>query len=64
MKYSLVVMMMVVVLAAITGPATMAVFLTAVFNMKPVAEAPAEPALPDNWSHRSKRHLILPVKLP
>jgi len=48
MKYSLVVMMMVVVLAAITGPATMAVFLTAVFNMKPVAVAPAEPALPDN----------------
>ena len=43
-----VMMMMVVVLAATAGPATMAIFLKAVFNMRPVAEAPAEPALPDN----------------
>jgi hypothetical protein len=47
MKSSLVVMMMVVVLAATTGPATLAIFLQAVFTLKPVAVAPADPALPD-----------------
>jgi hypothetical protein len=36
----------VALMAATTGPATLAIILQAVFTSKPVAGAPAKPALP------------------
>ena len=35
-------------MAAATGPATLAIFLQAVLTSSPAANAPAKPALPDN----------------